>query len=435
MTNINNRQRLGVAILFFLSVAGSSATPATNMAGDTQDSGVYSALSLGTAWAVTRQHVVTNYHVVANTRNLRLVMPGQHEIPLKLIASDPQNDLAILALAGTHRLNSPLPVSHRVPGLGSAVFTIGYPHPDLMGTSPKLTAGHINALSGIADDPRIFQVDVPVQAGNSGGPLLNMYGEVVAIITSKLNAIKLFERTGDVPQNVNYAIKIDRLIALLEKSNIRPAAKRTRFDTRQSLESLAGQSLDSILIIAGDAPGRKTDKAAVSFSVSPKDKTEKTPRPEKVTNYVIYSYAEPGAYDIRESINGSSTTFDYSKNTAKLINTHLNNLHDNIKITSASGRAIRHVYHALDDDEQSKYYCQKDNADKIFSSLSEINSGGVHFRYVHFKVLDCKTMRLYRHKYTIERDEQNDSFGYEMALHNSFKDFLFKIPPFIAMGN
>lgn len=73
----------------------------------------------------------------------------------------------------------------------------------------------ISATSGIQDDRRTYQISVPVQAGNSGGPLIDSEGRVVGIVASKLNAAKVFEWTGDLPQNVNYAVKSSHLHSLI----------------------------------------------------------------------------------------------------------------------------------------------------------------------------------------------------------------------------
>ena len=57
-----------------------------------------------------------------------------------------------------------------------------------MGVEAKLTRGIVNARTGIGNDPRVYQVSVPLQGGNSGGPLINMRGEVVGVVASKLSA-------------------------------------------------------------------------------------------------------------------------------------------------------------------------------------------------------------------------------------------------------
>ena len=76
----------------------------------------------------------------------------------------------------------------RMVNLGSTVATIGFPDIGLQGFAPKLAKGEIASLSGAADDPRYFQISVPVQPGNSGGALVDERGNVIGIVSAKLNA-------------------------------------------------------------------------------------------------------------------------------------------------------------------------------------------------------------------------------------------------------
>jgi len=94
-----------------------------------------------------------------------------------------------------------------------------------MGKEAKVTSGIVNSSKGYDDDPRMLQISVQVQAGNSGGPLINSKGEVVGIVTAKLRAVKFFDETGDLPQNVNYALKSTYLVPLMEGLRKLPTAK------------------------------------------------------------------------------------------------------------------------------------------------------------------------------------------------------------------
>jgi S1-C subfamily serine protease len=82
--------------------------------------------------------------------------------------------------------------------------------------------GSVSSLKGMTDDSRSLQMSVPVQVGNSGGPLLNASGGVVGIIQSKLDAIKTASLTGDLPQNVNFAIKSMIALNFLQSSGVTP---------------------------------------------------------------------------------------------------------------------------------------------------------------------------------------------------------------------
>ncbi len=72
--------------------------------------------------------------------------------------------------------------------LGGTVATVGFPNIGLQEFAPKLAKGEIASLSGAQDDPRYFQISVPVQPGNSGGALVDELGNMVGVVSAKLNA-------------------------------------------------------------------------------------------------------------------------------------------------------------------------------------------------------------------------------------------------------
>ena len=79
-----------------------------------------------------------------------------------------------------------------------------------------LAKREIASLSGAGDDPRYFQISVPVQPGNSGGALLDEHGNVIGIVSAKLNAAAALAASGALPENVNYAVKSSFLLSFLE---------------------------------------------------------------------------------------------------------------------------------------------------------------------------------------------------------------------------
>jgi TPR repeat protein len=208
-------------------------------------------VSFGTGWPVLGGFVVTNYHVVKGHEEFLLLCKDGQKIPAAIAAYDAANDLALLKVTEPRKLPPALLLATRPARVGEKVFTIGYPHPTLMGAEPKLTDGIINSLTGMGNDPRTYQISVPVQAGNSGGPLLNMRGEVVGIVTAKLSAAEVFKCTGDLPQNVNYAVKAPYLSVLLsstpDAANIRelPSGKT-------DLPTLASRIEPSVMIVIAE---------------------------------------------------------------------------------------------------------------------------------------------------------------------------------------
>lgn len=71
----------------------------------------------------------------------------------------------------------------------------------------NVTRGAVSSLKGFKGDAVTLQISAPVQSGNSGGPLVAADGEVVGVIVSKLDALYMAENSGDIPQNVNFAIR------------------------------------------------------------------------------------------------------------------------------------------------------------------------------------------------------------------------------------
>lgn len=83
----------------------------------------------------------------------------------------------------------------------------GYPLRGLLSDRLNVTNGNVSALAGLGGDPKRLRITAPVQPGNSGGPLLDATGNVIGVVVSKLDAVRTAELTGDIPQNVNFAIK------------------------------------------------------------------------------------------------------------------------------------------------------------------------------------------------------------------------------------
>lgn len=173
----------------------------------------------GTGW-VTHGLIATNNHVIEGRSRIRVRFASGQEMTAFRSATDADNDVALLRVSG--ELPPGLPLAAAEAAIGAEVFTLGYPHTDIMGSNAKLSTGIINSTTGVRDDPRLYQISVPVQSGNSGGPLVNMRGEVVGLVTGKLSAAQVFRWTGDLPQNVNYAVKVRHLAALLEPSDAAP---------------------------------------------------------------------------------------------------------------------------------------------------------------------------------------------------------------------
>jgi hypothetical protein len=173
----------------------------------------------GTGFAVsTATHIVTNAHVAGGCRTLRVLQKGA-SAPASLVALDNEADLALLRTdlrtARVAALRSTPPLR-----LGEPVVSFGFPLSGALSKEGNLTTGNVSALAGLHDDPTYLQMTAPVQPGNSGGPLLDAAAHVIGIVTAKLDAVAIAKRTGDIPQNVNFAIKAEVLRAMLRGNGV-----------------------------------------------------------------------------------------------------------------------------------------------------------------------------------------------------------------------
>jgi hypothetical protein len=135
----------------------------------------------GTGFFITEDgYLLTNFHVIDGAKRI-VVSFGKRNLPGRVLKTDKNHDVALLKVDGVFH---PLSVADsREIELGASVFTLGFPDPEVQGYEPKLTTGTVNSLSGIRDDRRYFQISVPVQPGNSGGPLLDQSGAVVGMVS------------------------------------------------------------------------------------------------------------------------------------------------------------------------------------------------------------------------------------------------------------
>ncbi len=173
----------------------------------------------GTGFFVSNNgYLITNYHVVNGAKKITVFTEAKDELSATVIQSDPANDVALLQV---DKMSVAIPI---VPAFESAkgeeVLTLGYPLIALQGQEQKATFGRVNALSGIGNDIRYVQIDTPIQPGNSGGPLLNSRGEVVGVVSATLNQVAALKASGTLPQNVNYAVKVDYILPLLRAAKV-----------------------------------------------------------------------------------------------------------------------------------------------------------------------------------------------------------------------
>src|SRR5215831_15301315 len=145
-------------------------------------------------------YILTNTHVVANADEVTVRLTDRREFPAKVIGADERTDVAVIKINGTNlpivKLGDPARLKP-----GQWVLAIGSP----FGFENSATAGIVSATARSVPGENyvpFIQTDVPVNPGNSGGPLFNMAGEVIGINS------QIFSRTGGF-MGVSFAIPID----------------------------------------------------------------------------------------------------------------------------------------------------------------------------------------------------------------------------------
>jgi serine protease Do len=138
----------------------------------------------GTGFAISPEgYLVTSYHLIKDAAQLVIENSKGQVYKVRSFYADPTHDLAILKVEdSTFRSFGPIPYPLRSgeADLGERIFTLGFPKEDIV-----FGEGSISSKSGYEDDTVAYQVSVPVNPGNSGGPVFDDNGSLVAVISGK----------------------------------------------------------------------------------------------------------------------------------------------------------------------------------------------------------------------------------------------------------
>src|SRR5437899_6478938 len=150
--------------------------------------------------------ILTNQHVVANSEYLAVQFDRTHKVAAKLIAADPQKDVALLSVNIAALPNaSSAPLYRAGPGRtpvqeGERVFTIGSP----LSLDKIITTGIVSKV-----EPHTIMSDININPGNSGGPLFNAAGQVIGLTT--------FGTRGQDGPGVSGTVRIEEALTLLDQ--------------------------------------------------------------------------------------------------------------------------------------------------------------------------------------------------------------------------
>ena len=180
-------------------------------------------------------HIVTNEHVAGECKSIKI---QPMNVIASLIAKDAKFDLALLKIDSVEANYSKLRVGS--PVLGEEIIVAGYPYKGLLSSDVKITSGIVSSLAGIQNNDSLLQITAPIQPGNSGGPLIDKFGNVIGVIVSKLNTEFMLRNFNDLPQNINFAIKAGILKKFLYKNGV--DFKEVHSETKLELTEISKQA-------------------------------------------------------------------------------------------------------------------------------------------------------------------------------------------------
>ena len=210
-------------------------------------------------------HVITNAHVVQNCKKVTIGDNANKQVPAELINTDRSNDLALLKLSTLEMASAesksliqklgivvvPLASKGLLRSddvrLGEKVLVAGYPFGDFFSNSIKVTTGVVSSTRGAGDDSGQFQLDAAIQPGNSGGPIYDSGGNIVGVVISQLDKLKVAKAIGSMPENVNFGIKASTVRQFLTSSGL-PSKKSERTEEK-STEQLAEIAQNQALMV------------------------------------------------------------------------------------------------------------------------------------------------------------------------------------------
>jgi len=206
-------------------------------------------------------HILTNYHVIADARQVRVTLHNRKSYDATVVGTDPPHDLAVIRIKAPELVSAVLGDSRNLQ-VGQKVYAIGNP----FGLSGTMTRGIVSSIRPVREPngamiDEAIQTDAAINPGNSGGPLMNWHGEVIGINTMILS---------NVGQNagIGFAIPINTAKAVLNDLMTlgrvrRPALGVRTIPISPDLADELGLPVDYGLLIVQVIPGGSADQAGL----------------------------------------------------------------------------------------------------------------------------------------------------------------------------
>jgi S1-C subfamily serine protease len=216
----------------------------------------------GSGFVIDKEgHIITNYHVIAEARQVEVTMHNRKKFKATVVGTDPGHDLAVIQIKAPDLIPAVLGDSRNLQ-VGQKVYAIGNP----FGLAGTMTRGIVSSIRPVREPngamiDEAIQTDAAINPGNSGGPLMNWHGEVIGINTMILS---------NVGQNagIGFAIPINTAKAVLNDLMTLGRVRRPALGVRTipigpELADEMGLPVDYGLLIVQVTPGGSADQAGL----------------------------------------------------------------------------------------------------------------------------------------------------------------------------
>jgi len=216
----------------------------------------------GSGFVIDKEgHILTNYHVIADARQVEVTMHNRKKFKATVVGTDPSHDLAVIQIKATDLVPSVLGDSRNLQ-VGQKVYAIGNP----FGLAGTMTRGIVSSIRPVREPngamiDEAIQTDAAINPGNSGGPLMNGHGEVIGINTMILS-------NSNQSAGIGFAIPINTAKAVLNDLMTlgrvrRPALGVRTIPITPELADEIGLAADYGLLIVQVTPGGSADSAGL----------------------------------------------------------------------------------------------------------------------------------------------------------------------------
>ena len=216
----------------------------------------------GSGFVIDKEgHILTNYHVIAEARQVEVTMHNRKKFKATVVGTDPAHDLAVIQIKATDLVPAVLGDSRNLQ-VGQKVYAIGNP----FGLAGTMTRGIVSSIRPVREPngamiDEAIQTDAAINPGNSGGPLMNWHGEVIGINTMILS-------NANQSAGIGFAIPINTAKAILNDLMTlgrvrRPALGISTIPISPELAEEIGLPVDYGLLVVQVTPGGSADAAGL----------------------------------------------------------------------------------------------------------------------------------------------------------------------------